>query len=61
MEDDDEEGREVLRRADRATRLGWTAIAGVTGLLGCALVAFLATGLLVAVGALYVLMASDAP
>ncbi|MFI8401811.1 hypothetical protein [Streptomyces sp. S1] len=61
MGDDDEEGREVLRRADRVTRLGWTAIAGVTSLLGCALVTLLGAGLLVVVGAVYVLMASDTP
>ncbi|MER5964929.1 hypothetical protein [Streptomyces sp. NPDC002057] len=56
---DGDEGREVLRRAERATRWGWTGIAGVTGLLGCALVAVVGGGLLVLVGTVYVLMAAD--
>ncbi|MET9930619.1 MULTISPECIES: hypothetical protein [unclassified Streptomyces] len=56
---DDDEGREVLRRAERATRWGWTAIAGVTGLLGCALVTFLVVGLLAVVGGVYVVMTGN--
>ncbi|MFI9120594.1 hypothetical protein [Streptomyces bikiniensis] len=56
---DDDEGREVLRRADRATRRGWTAIAGVTGLLGCALVTFLVVALLAVLGGVYVVMVGN--
>ncbi|CAM5335108.1 hypothetical protein STANM309S_03974 [Streptomyces tanashiensis] len=46
----------MLRRAERATRWGWAAIAGVTGLLGFALVA-LVVGLLSAVAMAYVVIA----
>ncbi|MEU3446571.1 hypothetical protein AB0H29_04995 [Streptomyces thermolilacinus] len=37
--DDDGAYEDVVRRAGRATRVGWTAIAGVLGALGCALMA----------------------
>ncbi|MEV7566200.1 hypothetical protein [Streptomyces tanashiensis] len=53
---DGAEGREVLRRAERATRWGWAAIAGVTGLLGFALVALVAGLLLAAVAMGYVVI-----
>ncbi|MEU1080443.1 hypothetical protein ABZ368_09365 [Streptomyces sp. NPDC005908] len=35
---DDTEYHESVRRANRATRFGWSAIAWTTGTLGCALV-----------------------
>ncbi|GAA2235229.1 hypothetical protein GCM10010430_14990 [Kitasatospora cystarginea] len=36
---DDSECEDAVQRAARATRFGWIAIAGVTGLIGLALVA----------------------
>ncbi|GAA2550859.1 MULTISPECIES: hypothetical protein [Streptomyces] len=48
MSDADAYG-EVVRRAEKATRLGWTAIAGVTGLLVLALVVAIALLLVTAV------------
>lgn len=35
---DDGDQLEAVRRAERATRFGWAAITGVSGLLGCALI-----------------------
>ncbi|WP_437094453.1 hypothetical protein [Streptomyces sp. enrichment culture] len=46
---DDDAYDDVVRRAEKATRLGWTAIAGVTGLLLLALVAAIALLLATAV------------
>lgn len=37
--DDDGAYEDAVRRAGRATRAGWTAIAAVAGALGCALIA----------------------
>ncbi|MFE9170036.1 hypothetical protein [Streptomyces kebangsaanensis] len=56
---DDSDYDEALRRADRATRLGWKVIAGVTGLLGLGLIAAAVGSVAVVVAAVYVLMVSD--
>lgn len=45
---EDSYGEEV-RRAERVTRWGWAAIAGVTGLLVAAVIALVAVVLIVAV------------
>ncbi|MEV6326322.1 hypothetical protein [Streptomyces sp. NPDC051909] len=39
---DDSAYDDAVRRAERATRFGWTAIATTTGTLGCALIAVIA-------------------
>ncbi|GHA65185.1 hypothetical protein ACIQRS_08045 [Streptomyces termitum] len=57
--DGDDGLRDAERRAARAERIGWTAIAGVSGALGCALVAgaVLLVGFVVA--AVWVVMAGN--
>ncbi|MFF7214716.1 hypothetical protein ACFZAU_29945 [Streptomyces sp. NPDC008238] len=40
---DDTEYEDAVRRAGRAERFGWWAVAGVTGVIGCALVVLAAS------------------
>ncbi|MFJ1967093.1 hypothetical protein ACIO93_00295 [Streptomyces sp. NPDC087903] len=51
---DDSEYREAVQQADRATRFGWTAIAGTTGVLGCVLIAMAVVCVVAVVACLYV-------
>ncbi|MFH8725540.1 hypothetical protein [Streptomyces termitum] len=51
--------RDAERRAARAERIGWTAIAGVSGALGCALVAGVVLLVGFAVVAAYLVMAGN--
>ncbi|MFE1206676.1 hypothetical protein ACFW5V_33840 [Streptomyces sp. NPDC058762] len=53
---DDTAEQDAVRRADRAARAGWAAIAGVTGALGCALIVDAVFCALVVVGCLYVVV-----
>ncbi|MFB6817265.1 hypothetical protein ACFCV8_22235 [Streptomyces sp. NPDC056347] len=52
--DDDSDYEEALARAGAATRVGWSAIAGVTGLVALAIGAVFVIGLLVLFGMAYV-------
>ncbi|MFC9115376.1 MULTISPECIES: hypothetical protein [Streptomyces] len=55
---DDSEYHEAVRRAERATRFGWSAIAWTTGTLGCALVTVALLFVAAMVAAVYVMVAS---
>jgi hypothetical protein len=55
---DDGDHDEARREADRVTRLGWTVIAGVTGLLGLGLIAVAVGCVALVVAAAYVVVAS---
>ncbi|GAA4076353.1 hypothetical protein GCM10022284_10300 [Streptomyces hundungensis] len=56
---DDSDYRDAVQRAEQATRLGWAAIAGVAGTLGCALIALAGACALAFIGCLYVVMAPN--
>ncbi|MER5520332.1 hypothetical protein [Streptomyces sp. NPDC002763] len=56
---DDSDHRDAVRRSQRATRFGWSAIAGTAGALGCALVALAVVGAAAVLGGLYVVMATN--
>ncbi|WP_327727380.1 hypothetical protein OG250_09165 [Streptomyces sp. NBC_00487] len=55
--DDDSEYQEAVRRAERATRFGWSAIGGTLGALGCALIAAVVVCAAVVVACVYVVVA----
>ncbi|MEE4490327.1 hypothetical protein [Streptomyces sp. BE230] len=57
--DDSSEYDEAVRRAERATRSGWAAIAGTAGALGCALIALAVVCVGAFAACLYVVMAAD--
>ncbi|MEV7689560.1 hypothetical protein ACFW1F_08425 [Streptomyces bungoensis] len=52
-----DDGERVVEQAARMTRIAWTAIAGVTGLLGIAVLAAVVLCLAAAVGMAYVVAA----
>ncbi|WP_405662006.1 hypothetical protein OG379_12205 [Streptomyces sp. NBC_01166] len=56
---DDGEYYNAVRRAERATRLGWAAVAGTAGTLGCALIALLTLCAGAVVACLYAVVAMD--
>lgn len=56
---DDRDYRDAVRKAERATRWGWAAIAGVTGLLAAAVTALVVVGWLVAVALGYAMALMD--
>lgn len=56
---DDSDYDAAVQRAERATRFGWAAIAGTTGVLGCALVAMTFVCVAVALACLYLVVAMD--
>ncbi|NUS03440.1 MAG: hypothetical protein HOV97_12840 [Nonomuraea sp.] len=56
---DDSDTRDAVRRADRAARFGWAAIAGTAGALGCALIAAAVVCLVAILACVYVVMAAD--
>ncbi|MFB8755776.1 hypothetical protein [Streptomyces nigra] len=56
---DDRAEREAVRRARRATKLGWTAIGCTTGALGCALITAALLWLAVVAVSLFVVLASN--
>ncbi|MFE9534751.1 hypothetical protein [Streptomyces sp. NPDC006691] len=56
---DDSDYRDAVQRAERATRLGWAAIAGVAGTLGCALIVMAGACAVAVIGCLYVVMTLD--
>ncbi|MEU6552477.1 hypothetical protein ABZ915_19645 [Streptomyces sp. NPDC046915] len=58
---DDAAHRDAVRRAERATRFGWAAVTGLSGLFGCALtaVAVVLLGAVVACG--YVVVSAHYP
>ncbi|MFJ7493143.1 hypothetical protein ACIQZB_18215 [Streptomyces sp. NPDC097727] len=53
---DDSDYREAAQRAERATRWGWTAIAGVMGLLATVLLGVVVLFLVVVFGVGYLYM-----
>jgi hypothetical protein len=57
--DDDSEYRDAVQRAERATRFGWAAIAGTTGMLGCVLVVMAVVCAVAVVAGLYVVVSMD--
>lgn len=57
--DDDSDYRDAVQRAERATRFGWAAIAGTTGVLGCALIALAVVCAGAVLACLYVVVAMD--
>ncbi|MFI6561114.1 hypothetical protein [Streptomyces sp. NPDC050534] len=56
---DDSDAHDAVRQADRATRLGWAAIAGTAGALGCALIAVAVVCLAAILACAYVVVAMD--
>ncbi|MFF7261397.1 hypothetical protein ACFZCL_14070 [Streptomyces sp. NPDC008159] len=56
---DDSDLPDEIQRAQRATRVGWAAIAGVTWLLALAVVALIVLTLVVAVAIGYSMAAMD--
>lgn len=56
---DDSEYHNAVDRAERATRIGWAAIAGTTGVLGCVLIAMAIICVTAFVACVYVVMAMD--
>ncbi|WP_371661660.1 hypothetical protein [Streptomyces sp. NBC_00280] len=57
--DDDSGYRDAVRRAERATRFGWAAIAGTTGVLGCALIVMAVVCAVAVVAGLYVVVSMN--
>lgn len=57
--DDDRGYDDALRRARRATRVGWTAISGTVAALGCAAVVVAGACLAVVVGCMYVVVSMN--
>ncbi|RST16385.1 hypothetical protein E2C00_01045 [Streptomyces sp. WAC05374] len=55
----DSEYCDALQRSQRATRLGWTAIAGATGAVGCALTVVVGLCVAAFVAGMYVVIATD--
>ncbi|MGW2636918.1 hypothetical protein [Streptomyces sp. NPDC001348] len=53
--------REAVRRAERATRFGWAAITGVSGLLGCTVIAVAVAFLGAVAACAYVVVAAQHP
>jgi hypothetical protein len=56
---DEGDYRDPAQRAERATRWGWAAIAGVTGFLAVAVMALVVVGLVVAVALGYAAVSLD--
>lgn len=56
---DDRDHRDAVRKAERATRWGWVAVAGVTGLLAAAVTALVVVWWLVAVALGYAMALMD--
>ncbi|MFE3517723.1 hypothetical protein [Streptomyces sp. NPDC059166] len=54
--EDDSGYHDALRRAGRATRLGWGVVAGTVGALGCALTVLAALCVVAVVSGVYVVM-----
>ncbi|MEU1623549.1 hypothetical protein ABZ479_40465 [Streptomyces sp. NPDC005722] len=54
---DDTEYEDAVRRAGRAERFGWWAVAGVTGVIGCVLVVLAVVCAIALLAAVYLLMA----
>lgn len=57
--DDDSAYDDAVRRARRATRIGWTAISGTVTALGCAAVMVAVACLAVAVACVYVVVSMN--
>lgn len=56
---DDNDYHDAVQRAERATRFGWAAIAGTTGVLGCALTALAVTCAVVVLACIYAVVAMN--
>ncbi|MER5370225.1 hypothetical protein [Streptomyces sp. NPDC002722] len=56
---DDSDYQDAVQRAERATRFGWAAIAGTTGVLGCVLIAVAMICAVAVLSCLYVVVAMD--
>ncbi|MFF2205608.1 hypothetical protein [Streptomyces sp. NPDC058145] len=54
---DDRDYESAVERAERMTRIGWRAIAGVVGLLGIGVIAVVVVCLAVVIGMAYVVVA----
>ncbi|MFB7917196.1 hypothetical protein [Streptomyces sp. NPDC056061] len=55
---DDSDHHDAVRQAERATRFGWAAIAGIAGGLGCVLIAAAVICAVAVLACLYVVVAS---
>ncbi|MCT2546701.1 MULTISPECIES: hypothetical protein [Streptomyces] len=56
---DDSDHHDAVQRAERATRFGWAAIAGTTGVLGCVLIAVAMICVVAVLSCLYIVVAMD--
>ncbi|MEU1706324.1 hypothetical protein ABZ478_13090 [Streptomyces sp. NPDC005706] len=54
---DDRDYESAVEKAERMTRIGWGAIAGVTGLLGIGVIAVVVACLAAVIGMAYVVVA----